>query len=452
MASIKGYLNKRKRYNSFYKNLYNTLVKNYNSEYTSIKEYQKNELIKLLDECYLYSEYYNTQFKEKGIELQEIHDNPYKVLYSLPILSKEIRKSEVETIKNNNPKRKVISVDYTSGTTGTPTKTYSDKYTNAMSFALWNRFHYSIDLNKQDKNIRFSGNLITDPKRNKPPFWVYNKTDNQLLMSVYNLKEENFKSYVDKIIQFKPVYLDGFPSSICLLAEYINKNEIKLAFQPKLICTTAETLFEYQRNQIEKAFKCKVFNQYASSEGSPFITECRYGKMHIEEDSGVFEFLDDNDQPVEPGQIGRMVITSLRNWKTPLIRYDILDYVKLASDNEECKCGSPFKFVENVYGRANDMLWTFEKGYVSGGVASALKKFNGIKQVQIVQKNPKTLYIHIIKDSQYEASNEEKIIKNLKDRLGDKIEIHFVYVNQIEHNKTGKLKMLIREFNVEDYL
>src|SRR5690606_19789374 len=204
------------------------------------------------------------------------------------------------------------------------------------SFALWNRFHYSIRLNKKDKHIRFSSNLVTEPKRNKPPFWVYNNSDSQLLMSVFHLKEDNLKYYIEKINSFKPVYLDGFPSAIYVLSEYINRKKIILSFKPFAVCTTAETLFDYQRKEIEKAFGCKVYNQYASSEGSPFITECKYGKMHVEEDSGIFEFLDDNNQPVKSEQIGRMVVTSLRSWKTPLLRYDILDYVEMDTDTKKC--------------------------------------------------------------------------------------------------------------------
>ncbi|MFA5556116.1 MAG: hypothetical protein WCY06_01245 [Flavobacteriaceae bacterium] len=452
LASVKGCLNNRKRYNKKYIKLYNIFIKNYNSEYEEVLIYQKEQLIKLLTECYLYSDFYKNRFLEKGFNISHINNEPFKVLASLPILSKQERKSEVERIINKNPKRKTKEIGFTSGTTGTPTKNYLDEETSAVSFALWNRFHYSIRLNKKDKHIRFSSNLVTEPKRNKPPFWVYNNSDSQLLMSVFHLKEDNLKYYIEKINSFKPVYLDGFPSAIYVLSEYINRKKIILSFKPFAVCTTAETLFDYQRKEIEKAFGCKVYNQYASSEGSPFITECKYGKMHVEEDSGIFEFLDDNNQPVKSGQIGRMVVTSLRSWKTPLLRYDILDYVEMDTDTKKCKCGSPFKYVKSVHGRANDMLWTFERGYVSGGVASALKNIKGIKQVQIIQKKPNDIFINIVKDKDYTDSSEIEIIENLKDRLGQNIGIRFNYVSNIEHNLSGKLKLLIREFKVEDYI
>ena len=60
------------------------------------------------------------------------------------------------------------------------------------------------------------------------------------------------------------------------------------------ITTTAETLYDYQRSIIQEFFQCKVYNQYASSEGSPFITECKSGSLHVNMDSGIFEFLNKN--------------------------------------------------------------------------------------------------------------------------------------------------------------
>src|SRR5690606_25639518 len=109
---------------------------------------------------------------------------------------------------------------------------------------------------------------------------------------------------------------------------------------------------------------CKVYNQYASSEGSPFITECTEGHLHINEDSGIFEFLNNKNNPAQPGEIARMVVTSFRNWKTPLLRYDIEDNVLIPLTQITCKCGCKMYYIEKIIGREDDILWTEEKGYV----------------------------------------------------------------------------------------
>ena len=451
LVNIKAYLNNKKRYSKTYEIISKELDDNLYKTYDEIKEYQKLKLKKLLLECFDFSVYYNNLFIERNIDKEVIDKDPIIVLNAMPFLEKQDRKERVDDIINTNSLRKATTVTYTSGTTGTPTKNYLDNDSQAIIFAIWARFHRMNGINKKDKHIRFSSNLVVNPNTKKQPYWIYNKIDNQLLMSVFHLKNENLLSYVKKIIEFSPRYIDGFPSAIYIIAKYINDHNIKLNVKLDGICTTAETLYENQRYEIEKAFKCKVFNQYASSEGSPFITECKHGKMHLLEDTGVFEILNENNEECKPGELGRLVVTSFTNWKTPLIRYNILDYALKSKDEIKCKCGSEFKYVDSIQGRSNDMLWTYEKGYISGGIASAIKDIEGINKTQIIQSTPKNILIKIVRTENYKKSNEDKIILELKKRMGNNISIDFEYVEDIENAVSGKSKLLIRNFNIADY-
>lgn len=77
--------------------------------------------------------------------------------------------------------------------------------------------------------------------------------------------------------------------SMCDVAGYIERHRIKLEFTPIAIFPTSETLTKAGRELLERVFKCKVFDQYASSEGAPFVTECENQVLHMELASGVFE-------------------------------------------------------------------------------------------------------------------------------------------------------------------
>lgn len=451
LVNLKAFFNNKKRYNKYYDKAYKELLNNFVSkDINLVKCYQHEKVKELLLESFQFSKYYRSIFNKLKIEENDIIDDPIKILKQLPLLSKSILRENPDDIINTNPHRKISSINFTSGTTGTPTKTYNDYESQAISFALWNRFHYMIGLNKSDRHIRMSYKEVVNMDCVNPPFWIYNKVDNQLLMSVYHLNERNLNSYIQKIKKFKPKYIDGSPSAIHVLAEFITRNNIELNFSLKGICTTAETLFTHQRIDIEKAFNCKVFNQYASSEGSPFITECINGKMHLNEDSGVFEILDENDHEVKAG-IGRLVVTSLRSWKTPLIRYDIGDYVELG-DNYTCDCGSPFRVVENVLGRANDLFWTKEKGFVRATISSSIKNEKGIIEMQIIQKEPNIININIVVNKDiYNIKTEEVIKQNLYYSLGKDLNIDFIYSDKILNEGKGKFKFIKREFNIHDY-
>ncbi|WP_107040042.1 phenylacetate--CoA ligase family protein [Brumimicrobium mesophilum] len=418
-------------------------------ERIDILEYQSKMLIKLLKECYEYVPYYKKDFLNKNISLDDIDNDPYMVLSKLNILGKQDRKRKAEELVNNHPNRKVSEIGFTSGTSGAPTKTYLDEESTNRSFALWTRFHKNIDIKRGDKNIRFSGRLIVNPERTKPPFWMYNIVEKQLFMSTYHLRKENIKDYIKKLNKFKPILIDGYPSALYIIAQQINSNSIKLNFTPKALVVTAETLYDYQREEIENAFNCKVYNQYASSEGSPPITECQFGRLHVNEDSGVFEFLNSKNEKAKPGEIAKMVVTSFRNWKTPLVRYDIEDTVLLPEIQQTCECGCKMFYVDKIIGREDDVLWTEEKGYV-GRMDTAYKGLNGIIKSQLVQKSKNLLIVNQIIDENYSTKMNQLFINNLKDRLGRNIEIRINIVKDIPLGANGKFDAVKREFKIDN--
>ena len=446
--NFKGYLNHKKRYSKSFEGYlleYNNL---WEADAEVVEKYQKTKLISLLTEAYNYSKWYSDIFKDNNISLVEINKNPFAVLKKIPLLTKTNRKKQVESIINKNPKRTIAGVGFTSGTSGSPTKDYLDLESINRAFALWKRFHKSIGIKTKTKQIRFSGRLIVNPNTKKPPFWVYNYFEKQLLMSTYHLSDKNFIHYVNKIKKYKPELLDGYPSAIYLIARYINKNSIKLDFKPKAIAVTAETLYDYQRLEIEKAFNCKVYNQYASSEGSPFITECIKGNLHLNTDSGVFEFINMKGEMAMPGDIAQLVVTSFRNLKTPLIRYNIEDTILLPKKIINCSCGCNMPIIEKIIGREDDRLWTKEKGYV-GRMDTAYKGLIGITKSQIIQTSPTNIVVNNIVDDNYSKVVEKNLIHNLKERLGHNINYKINIVKTIPLGANGKFDAVKREFKID---
>ena len=445
--NIIGYLNRSKRYTqSFEKYLteYKTLWK---SDLNTLEDYREAQLEKLLLECFNHSKWYRNKMLEIGITDCMIKKKPMETLKSIPILTKKERKENTLEIENHS--RKTISSGYSSGTSGSPTLNFLDKESTERSFALWKRFHWTIGLKKDDRHIRLSGRILIDPDKTSSPFWIFNRSENQLLMSVYHMTEINLKFYISKIDSFKPIYLDGYPSAIYILAHYINENNITLKHRIRAIAVTAETLYEHQRIAIQKAFNCPVYNQYASSEGSPFITECKHGKLHINTDSGIFEILDDKNQEVKPGEIGRLVVTSFRNLKTPLLRYDIGDKVLKSHAESACECLCKMPTVQNILGRDDDVLWTHEKGYV-GRMGTAYKGLEGIIKSQILQQTPQLIVVNMIINNDFKSSTKEEFIRNLKDRLGNKIHVQIKFVDEIPLGPNGKFVAVKRNFNLDD--
>lgn len=442
-----GLQNKKQRYTKDFEKYLEDYKNLWEADLIKVEEFRDKELKNLLLESLNHSKWYRSIKEEKGITDDMIHQQPIQVLKKMPILSKNDRKEKTLLLENTS--RITRAIGYTSGTSGSPTMNLLDKESIEKSFALWKRFHWSLGIKPNDKHIRFSGRILIDPQKKTPPFWIYNRPENQLLMSTYHLTEINMDSYISKIKKFKPVYIDGYPSAIYILAQHINKKNIEFNHNLKGIAVTAETLYEHQRTEIEKAFNCNVFNQYASSEGSPFITECKMGNLHINIDSGIFEILDENNNEAEPGTIGRLVVTSFRNLKTPLIRYDIKDSVLKGKNNIKCACGCQMPIVDQIIGREDDILWTKEKGYV-GRMDTAYKGLQGISRGQILQESPNSLVVNIEVDKSFKQTTIEEFTNNLKDRLGSNINICINIVDEIPLGPNGKFIAVKRNFEMEN--
>lgn len=449
MLNAVAFQNYNKRYNKDFSSSFECFKNLWNAPISEIETYQKKELIKLLIECSTYSEWYKSIFLDLKISPSEIKENPYKVLQKLPILKKIERKEYVETIINKNPNRKIVGIGHTSGTSGLPMINYIDQATNTISFALWKRFHHTLGFKTiHPKTVRFSGNIIIPVKQKKPPFWLYNNFEKQLYMSTYHMTNNNIPFYIKKINTFKPQLLDGYPSAIFNLANYINKNNITLKFIPKAIATTSETLYDEQRVEIEKAFKCKVYNQYASSEGSPFITECQKGNMHLNLDSGIFELLNENYKPAKPGEIAKLVVTSLRNYKTPLIRYDIQDSVLLTMNSKKCECGCNMPFVEKIMGREDDLLIASNGSYIGMTAYKIFKYAEHINKAQIIQKNKNLFIVNVEVTDEFGISDIEFLKNKVKGTFGDSSQIQINKVQSIPLGANGKYKAVIRDFKL----
>ncbi len=388
------------------------------------------------------------------VENSKANSSFYKNLYSgisnvgaidnireLPIVNKEMLRANIEDVVIDSNQK--LLVFKTGGTTG---KSLEVKYTLANSqerFAMLDDFRSRFGYELGKKTAWFSGkNLLSQRDVNKKRFWKKDYLHNVKYYSTFHIKNDYLKYYVEDLIKFQPEYLVGFPSTILEIAKYgLNNGYIFPANTVKAVFPTAESITTEMRTKIESFFKAKLYNQYASSEGAPFIIECVKGNLHLELQSGVFEVLDANDQPTTSG---RLVVTAFATEATPLIRYDIGDSISLDDLNEFCDCGNNNPLVLEIHGRIDDFVYSPETGKINlGNVSNTLKDTKGIQNFQVIQDTLDVLKINLLVDnSTYSKKNEEKFLKNWRDRVGVKMEIKLNYVEDIPLEPSGKYRMV----------
>lgn len=445
MIGTYGLIEHKKRYGRHYHRHYNELLRLGQASPDAVLAFQAERLRNLLNEALAYSSWYRAVFQRCDISAETlVNQSPLAVLERLPLLEKDVLKTHMDKMVSSNPTRKVFATISTSGTSGSPMQVIFDADGRQATYAEWRRYHDWLGLPERFRSVRFSGRIVVDPEATKPPFWAYNGPEKQLFMSSYHLKKDYLPAYIEKLNAFKPELIDGYPSALQVLAQYLLHTNLRLDFTPIAISVTAETLMDHQRWSIELAFGCKVYNQYASSEGAPWIVECAQGRYHLWLDTGVFEFI--NLQPCDADtDLAELVVTSFRNFKTPLIRYRIGDWVRIYKQSPGCICGAPYPVVKGIVGRNDDILFTEDKGSV-GRMDPAYKGVQGILQSKIIQHSIDRLEVLLVADDSFDTNQQALFWRNLRDRLGCRIGIEFAFQDSIPLGGTGKLKSVERRF------
>jgi len=427
IVSVYGYLRFKERYGPVYRKKFNEYIrKDYSSLETEIAEQNKSlrDFIQFVNQ---HSNYYRDLYK--GIDLSKIKE--VKDLKLLPVVTKEDLRSNLEKVYTLAEKDS--NIGFTGGTTGKSMMVRFTREDTQIRMAYLDAWKFGLGIDPfKVKKATFSGRSVIH-KRNPKKFWRHNYTYRQRLYSTFHITQETIPVYIKNLNKYKPDVINGFVSAIYELAEYINRNSVDLRFTPKAIFTTSETLTTLHRSVIEKAFRCKVYDQYASAEGAPFITECKKGNLHYNLDTGV----------VERNDNGEMIVTSFTTRGTPLIRYNIADKVFFKAGS--CSCGNSHPLVERIEGRAVDFLYNSEGGKVSlSHLADVIKgNPNSVIKMQFIQKSKKEVTVLLVVDKTlYNKSDESTILSEMRYRFGEEMKITMKVVDEIPREGSGKYQLI----------
>ncbi|CAD2079251.1 phenylacetate--CoA ligase family protein [Phocicoccus pinnipedialis] len=431
MISIKGLQIIRQRYNKYYKEEMELLTSNIDPF-----KLQEDRLKLFYDYITNHSEYFS-RMKNIINEKLTISD-----INKLPLMNKETIRNHLDEIVTRD--RELIEMG-TGGSTGKSMKYYTHPYDISRKIAYLDFFKLKHGVKLGMKRASVGGRSIVPMNQKSNVFWRYNYFLKQLYFSAYHADGNNLKYYIEKLNEFKPLSIDGYTTVIHRWAQYINNNNIELTFKPIAIFPTAEALTPEMKNDIEKAFKCPVRNQYASSEGAPFITENINGELEINPETGVFEC-----RKIE-GNIYELVVTGFYTTTTPLLRYEIGDSVELNQELPEKYSQKDIK-IKRIIGRNNDFLMSNERGIITNvNLSTAIKAAgNSVIASQFIQNEINEVILNLVVKENVDRKRLEKIlVEQLNIRFGHTTLYKFNYVDRIDVTKGGKTRFTINNLGNE---
>ncbi|MBI0425629.1 phenylacetate--CoA ligase family protein [Psychrobacter sp. NG27] len=382
--------------------------------------------------------------KSKFFEYIKTHSSWYKYynfenISLMNVLNKQDILNHLNEIKTINEKDGLVSL--TGGTTGASMKVIYTKSDMQERFAILDHFRARHGYELGKKTAWFSGkNLISDKDIKKGICSHYDFINKIRFYSTFHINERSFDTYWKSLNSFKPEFIVGFPSSVYELCKMADSKELHLTHKVKVFFPTAETVLPEHREVINRVMGCKLVDQYASSEGAPFILECEAGNMHIHPLTGIFEVVNEDMQPAQEGEI---LVTSFITHGTPLVRYRIGDRIKLGSNSQICDCGSLFPIVEKIEGRSTDYILSPTHGKVNlGNISNSTKNVNGIIKFQVIQNFLDRVQVLIVTNDRFNIIEQDKFVAALQERLGLQIDISIENVNDIPTEKSGKFRIV----------
>ena len=296
--------------------------------------------------------FYATKFKEMGIKAEDI-TSPEDVR-KLPFTTKQDLRDSYPFGLAAVPLDECVRLHSSSGTTGNPTvilhtKNDLDEWANQVARNLWMVGLRPGDVFQNSSGYgMFTGGL------------GFQYGAEKLGMLTVPAAAGNSLRQIKFIKDFGTTAIHAVPSYLTRLYEVMQEQGVDPRKDTKLkvFAIGAEPHSEEQRQRIENMFGVKAYNSFGMSEmcGPGVGFECKeQNGLHFWEDYYIVEIVDPETlEPVPDGEIGELVLTTLRREAMPLIRYRTRDLTRVLG--RTCPCGRNHVRIDRMKGRSDDMM------------------------------------------------------------------------------------------------
>lgn len=252
----------------------------------------------------------------------------------------------------------------------------------------------------------------------------------------------NIGQQIEFLKEFEPHTLLVYPSNLAgILSEYESSGKKPPAIRQ--ILSMGETLSSETRETAMRMFSAQVADMYSSQELGNIALQCPdSGLYHVMAENLIVEVLADDGASCRDGGIGRLVITDLRNYATPLIRYEVGDY---AEAGPCCPCGRGLPTLRRILGRERNLIlmpdgtrhWPLVGFHKFRAIAP-------IVQYQLVQDRRDSVEMRLVVERSLRADEEDTLRTHVQQALGHPFDLRFAYFeHRIPAGPGGKFEEFI---------
>jgi phenylacetate-CoA ligase len=245
---------------------------------------------------------------------------------------------------------------------------------------------------------------------------------------------------VRELRRLRPDVLTGMPGILCRVAEYLTSSG-ETPIKPRLVIVGGEVLTSIMKRRLTEVFGAPVRQVYASHEFPLLASECtETGELHTCDDGVILEVLHQG-RPAPPGEQGEAVVTNLRAFAMPFIRYRLGDIITMGE--EQCRCGRPFSTIRHVQGRTID-TFSLPDGRVIHPYQLLSTFIAGndswIRQYQLLQEQRDRIVLRVVPTEAAVSEQLSQVEQAVRPLLGPGVEFRIQLLDQIPLDHTGKFR------------
>jgi phenylacetate-CoA ligase len=364
----------------------------------------------------------------------------WEIWRTLPILAKSELRSEGKRLNARDVPQSHLPLGrtITSGSTGISVEVATTAVTAAIWKALTLREHFwsRRDVAKRLGAIRYLPKADRDAKGYTQASWpsliaALGETGPFSIIHV----GLPIDTLADWLVRFDPHYLIAHPSVVTALLDELSAAGRGPA-SLKEVLFVAEPLPPALQARLAEQHGVRSAEYYSANEVGYIALRCaEAGRLHVQSEAVFVEILDSAGRPCAPGETGRVVVTSLHNLATPLIRYELGDY---AVAGGRCSCGRTLPVIDRVLGRVRNLVrtpdgrrhWPVELG--------KFRAMPAIRQFQYVQSGPETIELRVVLNEPLSTEEQLQAQRMVREALGYPFKVAIKPVEEIARGPTGK--------------
>jgi phenylacetate-coenzyme A ligase PaaK-like adenylate-forming protein len=248
---------------------------------------------------------------------------------------------------------------------------------------------------------------------------------------------------VDLITRLRPVALYGFTSMVEHIArELLRRGIIPPPGSVRTVWNGGEMLNPEQARLVRQAFGVPFLNLYGGREVGTMACQFAAGEpLEVLRPWVFIEVVDDSGNPVQPGQSGRLLVTSTACRGTPFLRYEVGD---LGSYRAEDADESGIHHLSGLTGRIGSVIDLPDGRQVNMLLWNHFfKEFPEVHQFQVRIRDARGLRI-LLRGTTLSPDRQADLERRLRDFLRS-VPVELVWVDRIPLTGQGKLIQVVRE-------